>query len=134
MANRTANDIYLAALSLLDAQDMDNNYKDRSVAIINALMSRCWQYTEDYKGGSRSGFTAISSLDDELVGFDDTLVFGVMPYGLAAALYIGEDPLRANSWQQQFEENLFEARRIPSSIEPIEDVYGFVNPSSFARW
>ena len=134
MANRTANDIYLAALAIMDEQDMDNNYKDRSVAIINALMSRCWQYTEGYKGGSRSGFTAISSLDDELEGFDDTLVLGVMPYGLAAALYIGEDPLRANSWQQQFEENLFEARRIPSSIEPIEDVYGCVNPSSFARW
>lgn len=134
MANRTANDIYLAALAIMDEQDMDNNYKDRSVAIINALMSRCWQYTENYAGGSRSAFTAISSLDDELVGFDDTLVFGVMPYGLAAALYIGEDPLRANSWQQQFEENLFEARRIPQNIEPIEDVYGFVNPSSFARW
>lgn len=134
MANRTANDIYLAALAIMDEQDMDNNYKDRSVAIINALMSRCWQYTEDYKGGSRSGFAAISSLDDELVGFDDTLVLGVMPYGLAAALYIGEDPLRANSWQQQFEENLFEARRIPQNIEPIEDVYGCVNPSSFARW
>lgn len=134
MANRIANEIYLAALSIMDEQDMDNNYKDRSVAIINALMSRCWQYTENYKGGSRSGFTAISSLDDELAGFDDTLVLGVMPYGLAAALYIGEDPLRANSWQQQFEENLLEARRVPSGIEPIEDVYGCVNPSSFARW
>lgn len=134
MANRIANEIYLAALSIMDEQDMDNNYKDRSVAIINALMSRCWQYTESYKGGSRSGFAAISSLDDELEGFDDTLVLGVMPYGLAAALYIGEDPLRANSWQQQFEENLLEARRVPSGIEPIEDVYGCVNPSSFARW
>lgn len=134
MANRIANEIYLAALSIMDEQDMDNNYKERSAAIINALMSRCWQYTESYKGGSRSGFTAISSLDDELIGFDDTLVLGVMPYGLAAALYIGEDPLRANSWQQQFEENLLEARRVPSGIEPIEDVYGCVNPSSFARW
>lgn len=134
MANRIANEIYLAALSIMDEQDMDNNYKERSAAIINALMSRCWQYTENYKGGSRSGFTAISSLDDELAGFDDTLVLGVMPYGLAAALYIGEDPLRANSWQQQFEENLLEARRVPSGIEPIEDVYGCVNPSSFARW
>lgn len=134
MANRIANEVYLAALSIMDEQDADNNYKDRSVAIINALLSRCWQYTEGYNGGSRSGFTAIGSLDDELVGFDDTMVYGVIPYGLAAALYIGEDPIRANSWQQQFEENLYEARRVPQSIEPIEDVYGVINPQSFARW
>lgn len=134
MANRTANEIYLAALAIMDEQDADNSYKDRSPALINALMSRCWQYTEKYKGGSRSGYTAINSLDDEMVDFDDTIILGVMPYGLAAALYIGEDPLRANSWQQQFEENLFEARRIPQNFEAIEDVYGCVNPSSFARW
>ena len=132
--SRKANEIYQAALAIMNEQDADNSYKDRSPALINAMMPRCWQVTESYIGGSRNGWTAIDSLDDEMVGFDDTIVLSVMPYGLAAALYIGEDAAQANSWQQIYEENLFEARKIPQNFESIEDVYFCVDPNSFGRW
>lgn len=132
--SRKAKEIYEAALAIMNEQDIDNGYKNRSPAIINSLMPRCWQVTEEYVGGSRNGWTAIDSLEDEIVGFDDTIVLSVMPYGLAAALYVGEDALQANSWQQIYEQNLFEARRIPQDIERIEDVYGCVNPCSYGRW
>lgn len=118
----------------MNETDADESYSGRSVPIINALLSQCYQYTEAYDGGYRSGWQPIDDLDDVITGFDLTLLLGVMPYGLAAALYIDEDPARANSWQQQYEEGLLNARRVPHDLEPITDVYGCADPTSFARW
>ena len=134
MAEIKANEIYTSALAIMNERDADNSYEDRCVPLINALMSQCYQYTEDYRSGSRSGWTPIDGLDDDIVGFDQTVVLGVMPYGLAAALYIDEDPVRANSWQQQYEEGLLNARRVPHEIGQITDVYGCFSAEKFGAW
>lgn len=131
---RIAKEVYESALAIMGETDSDNSYKDRTPALINTLLPKCWQYTEQYAGGSRNGWVAISDIEDELIGFDDTMVLGVMPHGLAAALYVGEDPVLANSWQQIYEEALLEARRNPKQFEPITDVYGCVDFSSYGRW
>lgn len=130
----TAKDVYDAALAIMNETDSDNSYRTRTPAIINSLLPRCWQYTERYNGGSRSGWKPVCNITDRLFGIDDTVALGVMPYGLAAILYAGEDPVLANSWQQIFEEALYEARRIPKEFEPIEDVYGCVDHSYGSRW
>lgn len=134
MADIKANEIYTSALAIMDERDADNSYKERCVPLINALMSQCYQYTEDYKSGSRSGWVPIADLDDAIMGFDQTVVLGVMPYGLAAALYIDEDPARANSWQQQYEEGLLNARRVPHEIGQITDVYGCFRGKNYGAW
>ena len=134
MAEIKANEIYTSALAIMNERDADNSYKDRCAPLINALMSQCYQYTEDYRSGSRSGWTPIAGLDDDIIGFDQTVVLGVMPYGLAAALYIDEDPVRANSWQQQYEEGLLNARRVPHEIGQITDVYGCFSAEKFGAW
>lgn len=131
----SADAIYTAALSIMNETDTDNSYKSRTPNILNALLSQCYQFTEDYNNEFlRSGWEPVENMDDEIQGFDKTLLLGVIPYGLAAALYLDEDPLRANSWQQQYEEGLANARCIPGSFEPIRDVYGCADPTSFARW
>ena len=134
MAEIKANEIYTSALAIMNERDADNSYKGRCVPLISALMSQCYQYSEDYKSGSRSGWTPIAGLDDDIVGFDQTVILGVMPYGLAAALYIDEDPVRANSWQQQYEEGLLNARRVPHEIGQITDVYGCFSAEKFGAW
>lgn len=134
MADIKANEIYTSALAIMNERDADNSYKERCVPLINALMSQCYQYTEDYKSGSRSGWVPIADLDDAVIGFDQTVVLGVMPYGLAAALYIDEDPARANSWQQQYEEALLNARRVPHEIGQITDVYGCFRGKNYGAW
>lgn len=134
MAEIKANEIYTSALAIMNERDADNSYKERCVPLINALMSQCYQYTEDYKSGSRSGWVPIADLDDTIMCFDQTVVLGVMPYGLAAALYIDEDPARANSWQQQYEEGLLNARRVPHEIGQITDVYGCFSGKNYGAW
>lgn len=134
MADIKANEIYTSALAIMNERDADNSYKERCVPLINTLMSQCYQYTENYKSGSRSGWVPIADLDDAIMGFDQTVVLGVMPYGLAAALYIDEDPARANSWQQQYEEALLNARRVPHEIGQITDVYGCFSGKNYGAW
>lgn len=134
MADIKANEIYTSALAIMNERDADNSYKERCVPLINTLMSQCYQYTENYKSGSRSGWVPIADLDDAIMGFDQTVVLGVMPYGLAAALYIDEDPARANSWQQQYEEALLNARRVPNEIGQITDVYGCFSGKNYGAW
>ena len=106
MAEIKANEIYTSALAIMNERDADNSYKDRCVPLINALMSQCYQYTEDYESGSRSGWTPITGLDD----------------------------VRANSWQQQYEEGLLNARRVPHEIGQITDVYGCFSAEKFGAW
>lgn len=134
-SNISAEDIYKSALAIMNETDSDSSYKGRAVSIINMLLSQCYQYSEFYDNkASRANWTPVSYLTDTIQMFDQSLLLGVIPYGLAAALYLDEDPLRANSWQQLYEEGLLNARRIPHGFEPIEDVYGYANPSSDARW
>lgn len=130
----SADKVYKSALAIMNETDDDLSYKARAVPIINALLSQCYQYSEAYDGDPRSNWQPIDEPTDIITGFDQTILLGVIPYGLAAALYLDEDPIRANSWQQQYEEGLLNARRIPHGFEPIADVYGCVDPTSYARW
>lgn len=128
-------DVYTAALSIMDEEDFDGAYGERSIGIINTLLGQCWLFTESYDSGSRSGWTPVSDFKDELCGVDNTIALSVMPYGLAAILFAGEDALRANSWWQIYQEGITNARRSPAEIEPIEDVYGVASShNDYGEW
>ncbi len=122
----TVSQVYKSALAIMNEND-EESYKGRVVPIINTLIGQCWQMSEDYDTGPRSMWTPVELMDDEILGIDQNIALSVMPYGLAAMLYLDEDSIRANSWWQVYQENLVDARRSPAEFEPIYDEYGFLN-------
>jgi len=138
-------DVFDSAMALMDELDDTGSsdttdtteYRNRTPAIINVLIGECYPYSEDFVAGSRrSGWTAVSSVDDYIDGVDDTLCMTVMPYGLAASLLVDENPTAANYFQQRYEGllNRF-AREVPASAwESVEDVYGGIEYGEYGIW
>lgn len=80
----------------------------------------------------------ISAMTDE-IDLDERICTGILPYGLAGLLLTEENPVLANFFWQTFLEQLDEAKRgVPSGIDSIEDVYGFLSDTlefgRFASW
>lgn len=69
----------------------------------------------------------VESLDDEL-SISDAICTSVLPYGLSAVLFIGEDTTLASYCQQKYEENknASSSRLAPNLLEDIEDTYANV--------
>lgn len=127
----TGRQIYDAAIILMDEQNEStgstitadtDEYRLRSVAIINVLRHEAYPYSMNYEGGTVCN--GITSLDD-IVDLDDAVAQGAMPYGLAAKLLLGEDDVRANFFSQKFTETLnsFGRRRV-AAFEDIPLHYG----------
>ena len=114
-------------MALADSLDDTMDYTARALFIINMLGQELYQYsdTKVVTSGERPLFTPIAELTDEL-DLDDGLAIGVLPYGLAALLLVGEDDVKANYYQQLYEEKKRESRNVPQDFEPIEDVYGVI--------
>ena len=77
-------------------------------------------------------------MDDE-IQLDERICTGILPYGLAGLLLTEENPVLANFFWQTFLEQLEEAKRgVPSGIESVEDVYGFLSDTlefgKFSHW
>jgi hypothetical protein len=119
--------VFNSAMVLADSLDDTTDYTARALFIINMLGQELYQYsdTKDVTSGKRPLFTPIAELTDEL-DLDDGLAIGVLPYGLAALLLVGEDDIKADFFQQLYEEKKREARNVPQEFEPIEDVYGVI--------
>lgn len=66
----------------------------------------------------------VTSLDDEL-SLSDAICTSVLPYGLTAMLFIGEDTTLASYCQQKYEENKDDSasRLAPNVLEDVEDSY-----------
>lgn len=119
--------VFNSAMALADSLDDTTDYTARALFIINMLGQELYQYsdTKVVTSGERPLFTPIAELTDEL-DLDDGLAIGVLPYGLAALLLVGEDDVKANYYQQLYEEKKRESRNVPQDFEPIEDVYGVI--------
>ena len=76
----------------------------------------------------------------EITGFttalplDDGICQGVLPYGLAAHLLLGEDDDKASYFNQRYEEKLAQLRNTPAAWEDITDLYGGIEYGQFGRW
>lgn len=130
----TVRDIYYSALAIMHEADTED-YANRTPAIVNTLIGQCWNASEEHQFGPHSFWTPVMSMTDIVEGVDISLSLSAMPYGLAAMLFLDEDPVRSNSWWDVWQEGLAMFRRMrPAEIEPIKDVYGGYGAEDYGRW
>ena len=129
----TVQQIYDIAVALIDEPDNDD-FVSRTPAIINNLIGRCFNISEEYETGPHSMWHPVSKMSDEVEGIDKTIALSAMPNGLASYLVLDYDPVKARSLWSVFLEQLELCKRSPQSFEPIEDVYGGLEYGQFSRW
>lgn len=112
-------------------------YKNRTLSILNMLRVECFPFSDTYKitvPGKRPICHEIKSFTD-IIGLDDGIAQGVLPYGLAAHLLLDENPDVASIFQQRYQEQLSLMRvNLPASVESITDQYGGIEYGYFGRW
>lgn len=103
-------------------------YKDRTLLILNALAGELYPYSDTYQASGDGTRPIVGYLRNMKtpIGLDDYICRSVLPYGLAAHLLLDENPASASFFQQRYEELLrgLKAGGIPTGSEDIEDVYG----------
>lgn len=132
----TAKWVFDKAIYLMDEQSESTGqtqtadtkeYEFRSVPILNVLRHELYPISDTFKtrdDGKRSVSTEIQSLDD-YIDLDDVVAQGIMPYGLAAHLLLGENDTMANYFSQRYSEMYASAlRSLPSQWEDIPMHYG----------
>lgn len=129
----TVRQIYDIALSLID-EEGSTDFERRTPGIVNTLIGRCYNASEEYETGPHSMWTPVSSMDDEVEGIDQTLALSAMPNGLASYLVLDYDPVKARSLWSVFLEQVELCRKSPGRFEAIDDVYGGIEYGDFARW
>ena len=112
-------------------------YKNRTVPILNVLRVECFPFSDTYavtEPGKRPICPEIPDFETP-IGLDDGICQGVLPYGLAARLLLGEDDEKAGFFQQCYEEKLAQlAQGVPAEAGDIEDLYGGIEYGQFSRW
>lgn len=122
-----AQTVFDAAMALMDEMETSDSaeYVDRSVHILNALIQECYPYSDTYsrpkKTGRRSVASMISALTDD-IDLDDYICYTVLPYGLAAHLFIDDNPSSASFFQQRYEE-LLHRLKTEGRLAESEDIY-----------
>ncbi len=133
----TAQWVFERAMALMDTGDEVSGakdvgatrpYKHRALDILNILGRECAQYCDPSAWTELSGF-------DQGVCLDEELVQGVLPYGLAAHLFLEEDPAGAGFFQQRYEELLERwRRRRAAQWESLEPPYGGIEMGRDGAW
>jgi hypothetical protein len=118
----TAQQVYDLAFVLMDEvtetgailPDNPNYYRTKSLSILTTLQTELLSLSVTP--------TVITDLSQELL-VSDRVALLVMPYGLAAHLLITDDITQASFFNNRYDEL---RRKIPTSIQPITDVYGII--------
>lgn len=128
-------DVFKSAMALMDEMDSNDygEYTVRAVNILNGLIQECYPYSDTYvkptKARSRSVAEMLQVEDiteaTDPLNLDDYITFTVLPYGLAAHLFIDDNPTSAQFFQQRYEELLERLKRegMLAESEDIYDVY-----------
>lgn len=107
--------VFDKAIHLMDEQDEDSGktetddteeYRLRTLSILNVLRSDLYPLSSGYgvsENGMRPVPPMLTGFEDE-IGLDDAICQGIMPYGLAAHLLLGEDNTKASFFNQTCEE------------------------------
>ncbi len=146
-ANTTAQRVFDLAIGLMDEVNESSGatdtadtkaYKVRTLFILNTLRGELFPYSDTYEitqAGKRPILPEIAGFED-VIGLDDYICQTVMPYGLAAHLFLDENQPAASFFQQRYEELLANlSRGLPSGSEPVIDYYGAGQPyNEFSRW
>ena len=101
MNTTTAAWVFSRAIHMMDEQNEATGetstadtaeYKLRTLSILNILRHELFPYSDTYEAqedGTRDVCTEIKAFTD-VIDLDDVLAQGIMPYGLAAHLLLGE--------------------------------------------
>ena len=145
----TGMDVFQRAITMMDElsdegkyryEDTDE-YRNRTLAILNVLQGELYPYSDTYKKNSewaKGRRPVLKPLDDlfSAIDLDDYCAGTVLPYGLAAALLLDENPTTANFFQQRYDELKASLMRgMPAESEDITDIYGGLYPyNDMSRW
>lgn len=138
----TVQQVFDQAIHLMDEQNETtgatatadtNEYKSRTISILNTAIPRLYPYSSNCDRYSRSRPKAIVLYCDDyaepdfeqVIMLDDALSLGLLPFYLAAQLLSGENEGLAAWFMTQYRENLNEFKRnMLSSFEAISTPYG----------
>jgi hypothetical protein len=107
--------VFDRAIHLMDEQDENSGatltadtkeYKLRTLSILNVLRNELYPLSDNYpvsENGTRPILPLLTEFEDN-IGLDDAVSQGILPYGLAAYLLLGEDNSKANFFNQKYEE------------------------------
>ena len=132
----TAQWVFDRAIHLMDEQNESTGatqttdtkeYEFRTVSILNVLRHELYPISDNYKirnNNRRPISTELLSMED-YIDLDDAVAQGVMPYGLAAHLLLGENDALANYFSQRYMELRYQlGANLPSVWEDIPSAYG----------
>lgn len=146
----TVQTVFDIAIHLMDAQNESTGstetadtkeYQLRTPSLLNSVLDRAYPASDNFPEAverKRPICPKVTAMTDE-IDLDERICTGILPYGLAGLLLTEENPVLANFFWQTFLEQLDEAKRgVPSGIDSIEDVYGFLSDTlefgRFASW
>lgn len=113
-----ANWVFDRAIHLMDEQYENDGstrtadteeYRHRTLSILNVLRHELYPYSDTYENGTsgkRYVCPEIKSFEQE-IDLDDAIAQGVMPYGLAAHLLMGENNTMASFFNDKYTENMY---------------------------
>lgn len=146
----TVQDVFDIAIRLMDAQNESTGstetadtkeYRVRTPSLLNSILDRAYPASDNWPEAverKRPICPKVETMTDA-IDLDERICTGILPFGLAGLLLTEENPVLANFFWQTFLEQLEEAKRgVPSGIDSVEDVYGFMNDNleygRFAQW
>ena len=136
MNTTTAAWVFARAIHMMDEQKEATGetstsdtaeYKLRTLSILNILRHELFPYSDTYEAqedGTRDVCTEIKAFTD-VIDLDDVLAQGIMPYGLAAHLLLGENDSMAAFFNSRYSELVRDlAAKKSSKWEDIMPYYG----------
>lgn len=136
MNTTTAAWVFARAIHMMDEQNEATGetstadtaeYKLRTLSILNILRHELFPYSDTYEeqeDGTRDVCTEIKAFTD-VIDLDDVLAQGIMPYGLAAHLLLGENDSMAAFFNSRYSELVRDlAAKKSSKWEDITPYYG----------
>ena len=125
-------DVFTSAMALMDEMDVNDysEYTKRAVHILNGLIQEVYPYSDTYKKPKKTGqrstadIITVSDITDATgdLDLDDYITVSVLPYGLAAHLFIDDNPTSAQFFQQRYEE-LLNRLKTEGRLAESEDIY-----------
>lgn len=143
---RTVQEIYDAAIRLMDAQNessgqtdtADNKeYKFRTPDCLNRYINLVYPYSDTYvarEDGKRTVHPKLEKMEDE-VDMDDLICFSVLAPALVYELLLEENPTVASARWKDYESALQMAKATrPATVESVDMPYGGIEYNEFSRW
>lgn len=123
----TANEVFDQAIHLMDEQNETNGktrtqdtkeYEYRTLSILNTLLPELYPYSDTYSASETGKRPVVVRLDtlSQPIDLDDAICRGVLPYGLAAHLLLGENNTMASFFNQRYSELLSSLRSRSAAV------------------